>query len=116
MSLLMQTNVGFLNSIAGKNEQLFPNSEKFDPERWARDKPNPFAVLSFGFGARNCYGKLPTALYLLCLLCMCVCLMYICVCNLASSPRPLPVFNVACRKREGAWYLIPRDSRNDDFA
>ena len=41
----------------------------------------------------------------------------VCECErLASSPRPLPVFNVARRKREGAWYLIPRDSRNDHVA
>ena len=52
----MQTNVVYLTFIAGMNEKLFPNPDKFDPERWARDKPNPFAVLPFGFGPRACYG------------------------------------------------------------
>lgn len=56
-NLILQTNVSYLNSVIGKNEKLFPNPENFDPERWARDKPNPFALLPFGFGPRNCYGK-----------------------------------------------------------
>ena len=34
---------------------------------------------------------------------------------IASSPRPLPFFNVARRKREGAWYLIPRDLRHPNM-
>lgn len=53
---VLQTNVFYLSFIAAKNEQLFPNADKFDPARWARDKPNPFAVLPFGFGPRSCYG------------------------------------------------------------
>lgn len=54
---VVQTNVSYLNSVVGKNEKLFPNPENFDPERWIRDKPNPFALLPFGFGPRNCYGE-----------------------------------------------------------
>ena len=53
----MQTNILYINSIAAKNEQLFPNAKKFDPGRWARDKPDPFAILPFGFGPRSCYGQ-----------------------------------------------------------
>ena len=52
-----QTNVWYLSCVAGKDEQLFPNAEKFDPARWARDKPNPFAILPFVFGPRSCYGN-----------------------------------------------------------
>ena len=54
----MQTSLVYLNSVAAKNKDIFPNPEVFDPERWARDKPNPFALLSFGFGPRMCYGEL----------------------------------------------------------
>ena len=55
----MQTNVGYMNFIIGKNEQYFPKPEEFDPQRWTRelDKPNPFALLPFGFGPRACYGE-----------------------------------------------------------
>ena len=55
--ICIQTNVGYLNFIIGKNEQFFPNPEKFDPARWTRDKPNPVALLPFGFGPRICYGN-----------------------------------------------------------
>ena len=54
----MQTSLVYLNSVAAKNKDIFPNPEVFDPERWARDKPNPFALLVFGFGPRMCYGEL----------------------------------------------------------
>ena len=54
---LLQTNIVYVNTVAAKKESLFPNPDKFDPERWARDKPHPFSILLFGFGARSCYGK-----------------------------------------------------------
>ena len=54
----MQTSLVYLNSVAAKNKDIFPNPEVFDPERWTRDKPNPFALLPFGFGPRMCYGEL----------------------------------------------------------
>ena len=44
--------------MAGKKETIFSNPEIFDPERWARDKPNPFGILNFGYGPRSCYGEL----------------------------------------------------------
>ena len=55
----IQTGFYYMAFIASMDERLFPNPEKFDPERWARDKPNPFAILPFGFGPRSCYGKRP---------------------------------------------------------
>ena len=58
----MQTNLVYLNSVAAKNKDIFPNPEVFDPERWARDKPNPFALLLFGFGPRMCYGEFELAI------------------------------------------------------
>ena len=53
----IQTSIVYLNSVAAKNKDIFHNPEVFDPERWARDKPNPFALLLFGFGPRMCYGE-----------------------------------------------------------
>lgn len=52
-----KTIVIYSNYTAAKNEKLFPNPEKFDPERWKRDERNAFAMLPFGFGPRSCYGR-----------------------------------------------------------
>ena len=57
-SLHIQTSIVYLNSVAARKKDIFHNPEVFDPERWARDKPNPFALLLFGFGPRMCYGEL----------------------------------------------------------
>lgn len=45
---------------SGAQPDLFPEPEKFIPERWSRDNkdpPNVFASLPFGFGARMCVGE-----------------------------------------------------------
>ena len=42
---------------AGRDEVLFPNPTKFDPERWRRDETHAFALQPFGFGPRACYGN-----------------------------------------------------------
>lgn len=42
---------------AGRDERLFHDHMKFDPERWIRDDRHAFAILPFGHGARTCYGK-----------------------------------------------------------
>ena len=57
---LLQTGIIYLSAVAGKKKSLFSNPDKFDPDRWARDKSqsHPFSVLTFGFGARGCYGEL----------------------------------------------------------
>lgn len=36
--------------------ELFPDPERFDPDRWLVQKPSPFAYLPFGAGARMCTG------------------------------------------------------------
>ncbi len=46
----------------GKNEELFPDAEKFKPERWLRDSNNEieinsFASQPFGYGSRSCVGE-----------------------------------------------------------
>jgi cytochrome P450 len=45
-----------------RDENVFPNSEKFDPERFAdqnliTDERSPFAYIPFSAGSRNCIGK-----------------------------------------------------------
>ena len=42
---------------SGRDEQLFKNPEKFDPDRWSKDDIGAFAQLPFGFGPRSCYGN-----------------------------------------------------------
>ena len=57
--LCIQTQILYSNFEAGQNEDLFPNPDKFDPDRWARDEDerSAFVSLPFGFGPRACYGK-----------------------------------------------------------
>ena len=47
-------------NVTAKNDKIYKEPEKFKPERWLRkDGPqhHPFALLPFGFGPRQCYGK-----------------------------------------------------------
>ncbi len=36
--------------------ELFPNPERFDPDRWVCHEPTPYAYLPFGAGPRMCSG------------------------------------------------------------
>jgi cytochrome P450 len=40
-----------------RRAKYFPNPERFDPDRWLGDEPEPFAYLPFGAGARRCIGN-----------------------------------------------------------
>ncbi|XP_015232479.1 PREDICTED: sterol 26-hydroxylase, mitochondrial-like [Cyprinodon variegatus] len=42
------------------DENTFPESFRFKPERWLRDgrqRPNPFGSIPFGYGVRGCVGR-----------------------------------------------------------
>lgn len=40
-----------------KNSKLYPNPEKFDPERFLHGQPNPNEFVPFSLGQRSCIGK-----------------------------------------------------------
>jgi cytochrome P450 family 12 len=61
------TNLLVSNALLSMEEQHFPRSQEFLPERWIRENAdsgcpnarnaNPFVYLPFGFGARMCVGR-----------------------------------------------------------
>ena len=51
----------FIHAIH-KDENVYPDPDKFDPERFAEgslisDKRSPFDFIPFSAGSRNCIGK-----------------------------------------------------------
>lgn len=45
----------------GRLSELFPEPEKFKPERWNRNNaelPNSFSTMPFGYGRRSCIGTI----------------------------------------------------------
>ncbi|CAB3239056.1 unnamed protein product [Arctia plantaginis] len=52
--------IGLPIYIFQRNPQLFPNPEKFDPERFSDENKHnikPFSYMPFGLGPRNCIGS-----------------------------------------------------------
>ncbi|KAM4558152.1 sterol 26-hydroxylase, mitochondrial [Odontesthes bonariensis] len=50
----------FCHYAMSHDEDTFPESFTFKPERWLRDgreKPKPFGSIPFGFGVRGCVGR-----------------------------------------------------------
>ncbi|XP_047458047.1 sterol 26-hydroxylase, mitochondrial [Mugil cephalus] len=50
----------FCHYAISHDEDTFPESFSFKPERWLRDgreRPNPFGSIPFGFGVRGCVGR-----------------------------------------------------------
>ncbi len=39
-----------------RNPDLYPNPQRFDPERWSRLTPGPYEYMPFGAGPRMCIG------------------------------------------------------------
>lgn len=55
-----KTAFSFCHYAISHDENTFPDSFAFKPERWLRDnpkRPNPFGSLPFGFGVRSCVGR-----------------------------------------------------------
>jgi cytochrome P450 family 12 len=60
-------NLFISTGLISKNDEHYPRSLEFLPERWLRDNQergcpnardaNPFVYLPFGFGARSCVGR-----------------------------------------------------------
>lgn len=56
----LQTAFNFCHYAISHDEETFPESFKFKPERWLRDgreRPNPFGSVPFGYGVRGCVGR-----------------------------------------------------------
>ncbi|XP_004081865.4 sterol 26-hydroxylase, mitochondrial [Oryzias latipes] len=54
------TPFNFCHYAISHDEEIFPESFKFKPERWLRDgreRPNPFGSVPFGYGVRGCVGR-----------------------------------------------------------
>ncbi|XP_061579855.1 sterol 26-hydroxylase, mitochondrial [Cololabis saira] len=50
----------FSHYAISHDEDTFPDSFSFRPERWLRDgreRPNPFGSIPFGYGVRGCVGR-----------------------------------------------------------
>lgn len=53
-----QTNVTILAYMIHRNAEIFPDPEKFQPERFLNEKNlHPFAHVAFSAGPRNCIGQ-----------------------------------------------------------
>jgi cytochrome P450 len=52
-----QTTVFFAPLMLHRRPDLFPEPERFDPDRWVSFEPPPFSYVPFGGGARRCIGE-----------------------------------------------------------
>lgn len=57
MILLPQTLVQVGLYAMGRDPEVFPKPEQFNPERWLVMGSKHFKGLSFGFGPRQCLGR-----------------------------------------------------------
>jgi len=59
ISISKGTNVVIAAWAANRNPDVYESPDEFIPERWLpenKDKLNPYAFTTFGFGVRNCLG------------------------------------------------------------
>jgi cytochrome P450 len=52
-----KTTVFLAPLILHRNPEHFPDPDRFEPDRWLRGDPAPFAYVPFGGGARRCIGE-----------------------------------------------------------
>lgn len=56
------SNVAVMPFFIHRNPKLYPNPDKFDPDRFLPDecaRRQPFAYIPFSAGPRNCIGEPP---------------------------------------------------------
>ena len=56
VDLSANSNVGILTTLVHRDPEIYPNPERFDPDRWANRTYKPYEFLAFGGGIRRCIG------------------------------------------------------------
>lgn len=54
--LPLGTSVIYSPFVTHRLEDVFPSASRFDPDRWRKTEPGPYAYIPFGGGARLCPG------------------------------------------------------------
>jgi cytochrome P450 len=57
VTIAQGTTVFFAPLMLHRRADLFPDPDRFDPERWSSFEPQSFAYVPFGGGARRCIGE-----------------------------------------------------------
>lgn len=57
VAIPQRTTVFLAPLMLHRRRDLFPDPDRFDPDRWHGPEPSPFAYVPFGGGARRCIGE-----------------------------------------------------------